>query len=73
MKWYENQKLIRMWARLCIMLFFFMAFFYVILAHTGLKDGQIMPMTLYSFLSGILVSKVIDYYMGDEKSNVPGK
>jgi len=60
----EQEKL-RAYTRIGILLFFSGMFCFVIVMHTGLEDGAIAPMTIYSFISGLLAGKLIDFYMGD--------
>lgn len=38
-------------------------FTYLIVRHTGLGDGEIKPMVVYSFLTGIIAGKLIDNYL----------
>lgn len=57
------QETIRMYVRIGIVVTFFSIFIWVLYNHVGIKEGEIEPTVLYSFLTGILVIKVIEYYM----------
>lgn len=65
MKWYQDREAIRMWARNFIMLFFFGMFAYIIIKHTGYDEESIKPMTIFGFLAGVILSKVIDWFFVD--------
>ncbi len=58
----ELEKL-RAYVRIGILIGFFGLFIFTIAIHTGVADGEIPPETVYSFLTGILVTKLIDFYM----------
>jgi hypothetical protein len=62
-----DQEKLRVYTRMGILLFFSAMFASTIIRHTGLEDGNIAPMTVYSFLSGLLAGKLIDFYMSDKK------
>lgn len=58
-----KQENVRMYVRTGIVCVFFGIFIYIIARYIGFKEGEIKPMVLYSFLTGILVTKVIEFYM----------
>jgi len=53
----------RGWVRVGILGGFFSLFVYVVVVYTGLDEGMIKPDVLYSFLTGVLVTKLIDHYI----------
>lgn len=72
----RRKEAIRMWTRIGISIGFFGIFIYVILAHVGppdvtnthnhnrpLADFYIAPNVVYSFLTGVMVAKFIDFFL----------
>lgn len=57
------QETIRMYVRIGIVITFFTIFISVIYRYLGTEEGLIKPIVLYSFLTGILVTKIIEFYM----------
>lgn len=53
----------RGWVRLGIVACFMGVFIYTIHKYTGMEEGMIKPDVLYSYLTGIISSKIIDHYL----------
>ena len=58
---------LRTYVRITILYFFFALLFYVVIRYTGTGQDDIKPMTIFSFVSGVIVSKLIEFYVQDKK------
>jgi len=46
------------------------AFGYIIVNFTGSAEGQIKPETIYSYLTGIISGKLVEYYLASRPDTV---
>ena len=42
---------------------------YVVVKYTGIADGQIKPETIWSFGTGVFVTKILDHYINAVTKN----
>lgn len=53
----------RGWVRSGITFWFCCLITYVVVKYTGIADGQIRPETIWSFGTGVFVTKILDHYI----------
>ena len=59
----ETSEKRRGWVRAGMVLWFCALISYVVIRYTGTADGQIKPDIIWSFGTGILVTKLLDHYI----------
>ena len=59
----ETSEKRRGWVRAGIVFWFVLLISYVVVRYTGTADGEIKPEIIWSFATGILVTKLIDHYI----------
>lgn len=67
LKWKEY---VQSFSRLGILIAFFAAFGYIVINFTGSAEGQIKPETIYSYLTGIISGKLVEYYLTSRPDTV---
>lgn len=58
----EYSEVRRGWVRTGIVFWFIGLISYVVIRHTGISDGMIKPDVVWSFGTGVLVTKIMDHY-----------
>lgn len=59
----------RGWVRSGITFWFCALITYVVIKYTGGAEGQIKPETIWSFGTGVLVTKILDHYINSVTKN----
>lgn len=59
----------RGWVRSGITFWFCALITYVVVRYTGGAEGQIKPETIWSFGTGVLVTKILDHYINTITKN----
>jgi hypothetical protein len=60
-----NLENLRSYVRIGILVFFAGLISFVVIFHTGTQPGQIKADIIWSFATGVMVSKLIEFYMQD--------
>jgi len=56
----------RGWVRAGMVAWFCALITFVVVRHTGIGDGQIKPEIIWSFATGVLVTKILDHYINSD-------
>ena len=59
----ETSERRRGWVRAGMVGWFCALITYVVVLHTGIGDGKIKPDIIWSFATGVLVTKILDHYI----------
>ena len=59
----ETSEKRRGWVRAGMVGWFCTLISYIVILHTGTADGEIKPEIIWSFATGVLVTKILDHYI----------